>query len=266
MKYYRFSYYFCFLFLFMIFSGCQSKMQKTLIVGVEEYYPPFAFINNNGQADGFDVDLFRAIAEKIDYKIEFKTMKFDVLENALQNGQIDAIAGGYSITPERQEKFLFSQVYYHPNLAVIYKIAKFTSNDLVNLADLGKIKIGVQNGSTMQDFLRTEINKNSHYSLEIKPYQNIFELVKALKKNDIEALIVEDLQAELIVQNNAELGYFVLSEQESNQQSYAFAFRKDFKMIKDVNKIITELNDNGKIDILKLRWFSSYGIYANMLK
>ena len=63
-------------------------------------------------------------------------------------------------------------------------------------------------------------------------------------------------------------GYFVVnSDLTQEKESYAFAFNKKNKKLARLFDIeLRNLEENGKIDILKLRWFSSYGIYANILK
>lgn len=257
-----------FLFLVFCLGGCSGAgKDKILTIGIDESYPPFSFKKGLEPA-GFDVDLVSAVLENIGYKANFKLMEFDKIENALENEEIDIAAGGLSATLKRAKKFLFSDGYYSPNFCVIYKKTKFR-NDFVKLEDLkSESKIGVQKETVIFDFLENFLQEKRNLNFEIVQYANNFDMLHAVQNNEINFFVTEDLQAELLVQNSQDLGYFVVnSDLTQEKESYAFAFNKKNKKLARLFDIeLRNLEENGKIDILKLRWFSSYGIYANILK
>lgn len=86
-----------------------EKIQKDgkLIVGVEGTYWPHVF-HDGEKLVGYEADLIEAIAKRLNLTVEYKEMQVDGLLTSLETGQIDVIAGGFTITPARQEKFLFS--------------------------------------------------------------------------------------------------------------------------------------------------------------
>lgn len=97
-----------------------SATPKTLtsgkiIIGSDTAYPPFENVVD-GETVGFDVDLMKAIGEKIGLEIEFKTYKFDALITGLQSGtEFDMVASAMTITDERKESIDFSDPYINSN-------------------------------------------------------------------------------------------------------------------------------------------------------
>ncbi|MBN1260846.1 MAG: transporter substrate-binding domain-containing protein, partial [Anaerolineae bacterium] len=71
-----------------------------LVVGTSADYPPFEFINENDEFDGFDMALIREVGNRLGIEIEIQDIAFDGLIAALKAGQIDAIIAAMSATPE----------------------------------------------------------------------------------------------------------------------------------------------------------------------
>lgn len=78
---------------------------KTLIVGTASGYAPFVSVNANGDYEGFDIDIARALAEQLNLKLELRDLgSMTPLFMALEQGSIDLIIWGISITQERLKK------------------------------------------------------------------------------------------------------------------------------------------------------------------
>ncbi|MGN0709467.1 MAG: transporter substrate-binding domain-containing protein, partial [Anaerovoracaceae bacterium] len=111
-----------------VFASCGSsssdknskKNEKTYKVVFEATYPPFDTTDDDGNPDGFDVDLMNAIGKAAGFKVKFTTMSFDALIPAVQAGNADIIASGMNADdPARQKKVDFGlyigeviQLYY----------------------------------------------------------------------------------------------------------------------------------------------------------
>lgn len=140
----------------VLLSGCggekkEAKEEKTaasgqaVVVGTNPTFPPFEFQDDSGNMKGFDLDLMRAIAEEEGFSVDFKSLSFESLIPALKNGEINAIASGMSIKPERLEQVDFSNPYMDASLGIYVA----SSNDkLKGLADLADKKVAAQSGTT----------------------------------------------------------------------------------------------------------------------
>jgi len=86
-----------------------------IIVGSDTAYPPFEFVED-GETVGFDVDIVKAVGEKIGLEVEFLSYKFDALITDLQAGtSFDMVASAMTITEERAQSVDFSDPYINSN-------------------------------------------------------------------------------------------------------------------------------------------------------
>src|SRR3546814_9533384 len=86
----------------------------TLIVGGDRDYPPFQYLDDDGEAQGFDVELIRAVLEPQGLPLRFELGEWDTALQRLERGEIDVVP--MFISSERAERFLFSKPYmlrYH---------------------------------------------------------------------------------------------------------------------------------------------------------
>jgi amino acid ABC transporter substrate-binding protein, PAAT family (TC 3.A.1.3.-) len=89
----------------------QIRAAGKLIVGTSADYPPYESIDANGNFVGFDMDLIRAVGEKLGVEVEIRDMPFDSLIASLQEGKIDAVIAAMQATAEREEKVDFTIPY-----------------------------------------------------------------------------------------------------------------------------------------------------------
>jgi polar amino acid transport system substrate-binding protein len=95
-----------------------------IIVGSDTAYPPFENVEG-GETVGFDVDLMKAIGEKLGLTVEFKSYKFDALITGLQAGsEFDMVGSAMTITDERKQSIDFSDPYINSNQSLAVKKAQ----------------------------------------------------------------------------------------------------------------------------------------------
>ena len=87
----------------------------TVRMGTEGAYPPFNFLNDNGEVDGFERELGDAICETAGLTCEWVTNEWDSIIPNLVSGNYDTIIAGMSITDERDEVIDFTQNYTQPD-------------------------------------------------------------------------------------------------------------------------------------------------------
>ena len=97
------------------------KKKGTLVVGTSADYPPYESVDAAGNFVGFDMDLMRAVAERMGVKLKIKDMPFDSLIAGLQAGKIHAVIAAMQATPERDKKVDFSTVYHDIKDAFLVK-------------------------------------------------------------------------------------------------------------------------------------------------
>lgn len=92
-------------------SGGSDLLQRinngdTIIVGTEGTYPPFTYHDESGKLTGYDVEVTRAVADKLGVEVDFKETQWDAMLAGLDSKRFDMVANQVSLTtPERQAKY-----------------------------------------------------------------------------------------------------------------------------------------------------------------
>ena len=91
----------------------QIQESGKLKVGVEGTYPPYTYHDDNGELTGFDVEVAKAIADKLGVEADFTESDWDSLLAGIDSGRLDTVINAVSITPEREEKYDFAGPYFY---------------------------------------------------------------------------------------------------------------------------------------------------------
>lgn len=132
---------------------CGSAAADTWRVATEGTFPPFEFYNSQtGEVQGFEVDLVKAMAQKMGKDLKLETLGFDAIIPGILSGTIDTGAAGFSITPERGKRVLFSLPFYKSGLTIL--VPKENKAGIADFKDLEGKRISVQIGTTSQTFAK----------------------------------------------------------------------------------------------------------------
>ena len=97
----------------------QILQEGVLRVGTEGTYKPFSYHDEKDELTGYDVEVAKAIGEKMGVKVEFEEITWDGLLGFLDNGTVDLILNQVGVTEERSEKYDFSKPYLYSYPALI---------------------------------------------------------------------------------------------------------------------------------------------------
>jgi polar amino acid transport system substrate-binding protein len=132
-------------FIGTILASCGPAPTK-IRVATDATWPPFEYVSEDTkEIEGFDIDLFKAIAEKENLDVEFINVAWDPLLAGMAQGQYDAAISSISILPERQEKMLFSDPYFKVGQLVT---VRKDNTDIHSKDDLAGKVAGAQIGTT----------------------------------------------------------------------------------------------------------------------
>jgi cystine transport system substrate-binding protein len=169
-------------------AGAESlasiKKAGVLKVGTEGTYKPFSFhANGTGALTGFDVDVARAVGEKLGVKVDFVETQWDAIFAGLDSGRFDMIANQVSINPERQAHYAFSTPYtVSPGVV----ITKKDDNSISSFADLkGK--------TTAQSLTSNWYELAKSNGAKVQPVEGWAQAVTLLKQGRIDATVNDNL-------------------------------------------------------------------------
>ncbi|AIE60653.1 transporter substrate-binding domain-containing protein [Bacillus methanolicus] len=228
-------------------NGADGK--KVLIMGTSADYPPFEYVDTakSDEIIGFDVDLAKAIAGKLGYKVQVKDIEFSGLVQALKSGQVDFVLAGMTPTEDRKKNVDFSDIYYTAKHMIVSK----KDSGIKSLEDLKGKTVGVQLGS-IQEGKAKEIRKK--VDMKIENRNRVPELIQEIMTGRFDAAIIEDTVAKGYFKKEKNLTGFTISDNPEEAGS-AIAFPKNSKLTKDFNKVLNEMKKNGELDKLIVKWF-----------
>ncbi|MBD5164852.1 cysteine ABC transporter substrate-binding protein [Helicobacter sp.] len=219
-------------------NGLESIKQKGVVtIGVFSDKPPFGFINDKGENDGFDVYISRKIAQ--DLLGDSSKVKFELVEAAsrvefLKSSKVDIIMANFTQTREREEMVDFATPYMKVALGVVSK-----NGEIQSVEDLKGKKLIINKGTTA-DFYFTK----NHPEIELLKYDQNTEAFLALKDGRGVALAHDNLLVFAWAQENPgfEVGIGKLGEEDV----IAPAVKKgDKALLEWLNHEIKTLNENG---------------------
>lgn len=126
-----------------------------IIVGTSADYPPYESVDAEGNFVGFDMDLMRAVGEKLGVEVEFQDMPFDSLIAAVQAGKIDVVIAAMQSTPERDATVDFSMD-YRPTKDAFLGAADSTI-ELTTGLDAAGHSIGAQTGTVQEGWIQSAL-------------------------------------------------------------------------------------------------------------
>ncbi len=126
-----------------------SAVPPRIVVGADRDYPPYEFLDRNGQPAGFNVDLTRAVAEVMGMTVEFRFGTWAEIRAALVSGEVDVLQG-ISFSEERAKQLEFAAPHAIVHHAVF---ARRGANRIGSLDDLRGKKVIVFRGGIMDEML-----------------------------------------------------------------------------------------------------------------
>jgi|TARA_R110001606_G_scaffold378328_1_gene537930 polar amino acid transport system substrate-binding protein len=158
-------------------------------------YPPFSFVNTQGELVGFDVDIAEALAEKMGVKVNVQSSPWNGIIAALAGGRFDACICSMSDTEERRKAVAFTDSYYSAGLAVW---VKSNTNDVSSLADFSGKRVGSTLGETGNQWAVEKADGKWRN----QTFQGLPDMMNALNTGRIDIMIADDVPVMVAIREN----------------------------------------------------------------
>ncbi len=232
--------------------GTSAAMADTFRQGIDPEYPPFSYRDDNGEFAGFDVDVCKAVCEKLGWEYEAFPVNWDTKEQSLNANEHDCVWSGMTIKQSMIDAgFVISAPYYENKQVILTKEA----NGIASSADLAGKVVAVQ-ASTSADKLLSPAAEEGEKDGELlelaktfqdgepKRMQSYLACATELDSNGADAIIVDlPVAYQLAAQYK---GFVVLDEVLGNEQ-YGILFRAgDEELCKQIDDAVAQLVASGK--------------------
>jgi polar amino acid transport system substrate-binding protein len=221
-------------------------MAQTVRLGTEGAYPPYNFINDAGEVDGFERELGDELCKRASLTCEWVTNDWDSIIPNLQSGNYDVIIAGMSITDERDKVIDFTQAYIPPAASAYLTLAgqEVDIKSGVIAAQTSTIQAGyvAESGATLVEFATPD------------------ETIAAVKNGEADAVFADkDYLAPIAAESNGEL--VLLAEEVQLGGGVGMGLREsDAELKGKFDAAIQSMKDDGTLNTMIKKWFGDEAI------
>ncbi|MGB3407875.1 MAG: transporter substrate-binding domain-containing protein [Jannaschia sp.] len=208
-------------------------------MGTEGAYPPYNFLNDAGEVDGFEREVGDELCTRAGLTCEWVTNEWDSIIPNLTSGNYDTIMAGMSITDERDEVIDFTQNYSPPASSAYVAL----SSD----ADLGGV-IAAQTSTIQAGY----IAESGATLLEFATYD---ETVAAVRNGEADAVFADrDALAPTVEESGGELTF--AGEEVALGGGIGMGVREsDGELREKFDAAITSMKEDGTLNAMIVKWF-----------
>lgn len=231
--------------LVMVFSMSSAAFAEKLRVGVDTAFVPFEFKGKDGKYTGFDVDLWAAIADRIDIEYELVPMDFNGLIPGLTTGNLDVVLAAIFIKSSREKAIDFSHPYFRAGLKVM---VRSDNTDINGPADLKGKVVAVKTGTATVDYVKTLGAK------KLTQFPNIDQAYMEVATGGADAAMHDTPNVLYYIQTVGQ-GRVKAVGADVKAAFYGIGFQQGSPLRDKVNVALLEMMEQGEYDTLYEKWF-----------
>ena len=219
-------------------SGDPIKSAGVLRVGTEGVYPPYSFhdAKQGGELAGYDVDVAKAVAEKLGVNVEFVETPWDSMFAALEADRFDIVANEVTISDERKQKYDLSEPY---SISQGVIVTRKDDSSIKSLADL-KGKRTAQNPTSNW----AEIARDA--GAEVESVEGSPRPSPLLNQGRVDAVVNDSIAVYAYQAEHPDTAVKIAAKHDEKSEQ-AFAARKDSGLLPELNKALDELRADGTL-------------------
>lgn len=216
--------------------------KKTFVMGIDPEYPPFSYLDENGEYAGFDVEICKAACDLLGWDFKVFGVNWEQKLVQLDAKECDCIWSGMTILDSMKTSgYTLSAPYYDNTQVIMVKEGSAVKSS----KDLAGLTVAVQLGTSGESLLNEggDLESLAATFKELVRCDSFLKCFTELGGNAVDAVIVDKPVAESYAAKNA--GFTVLGE-ELGAEQYGIAFRADDKeLCASIEGAVKTLVDNG---------------------
>ena len=211
-----------------------SSEKKTLTMATNAEFPPFEYLEGE-EIVGADVDMAKAVAEKIGCELEITNLDFDAALAGVSTGKYDIAVAGITASEERKKSMNFSDNYFVASQSIVVK----ADSDIKGKDDLEGKTISCQEGTTGEQYLL-----DNKYN--VQSFKTGAEGITALTTGKVDALVIDNAVAKAL--SAEQNGATVVLDEALTDESYAIALQLgNDELTQKINGALKELKEDGTL-------------------
>jgi His/Glu/Gln/Arg/opine family amino acid ABC transporter permease subunit len=213
------------------------KSAGVLRVGTEGVYSPFSYHDPaTGQLIGYDVDIARAVADKLGVKVEFVETPWDSIFAALEADRFDVVANEVTINSERKQKYDLSEPYSVGEGVIV---TRTNDSSVKSLDDIKGKVAGETATSNWADVARD-------HGARVEAVEGFTQAIKLLNQGRVDVVINDSIAVYAYLAETGDTSVKIAATT-GEKSEQGFAARKNSGLLPDLNKALDELRADGTL-------------------
>ena len=239
-----------------IFTGCGDKEAKEeakpakekFVLGFDQEFPPMGFVGEDGEFTGFDIELGKEVATRLDMEFVPQPIAWDAKDLELESGTISCIWNGFTMTG-REDNYTFSKPYLENRQ--VFVVLK--DSGIANQADLAGKVVEVQADSSAEAAMKENTALSDTFA-KLQAVADYNTAMMDLEAGAVDAIAMDEVVAAFQIQ--AKEDTFVILDEEISAEEYAVGFLKGNDELKEkVDATLKEMSEDGTMAQISEKWF-----------
>ncbi|HEY8576813.1 MAG TPA: transporter substrate-binding domain-containing protein [Devosia sp.] len=230
---------------------------REIVAVTENAYVPLNFADpETGEGIGFEYDLFNEIAERLNATVKWELTSWDVMIQAVRDGQFDVGMDGITINDERKEQVAFSDSYLTSEQLMLVRADETRFTDAQSFATNAELLVGAQAGTTNFYVAVYNVLDGDEANPRIKLFDTFGASVQALQAGDVDTVLMDQTSANGYIGANP--GAFKTVGTPLGSEDFGFILPPDSDLVEPINAALAQIKADGTMEQLQQKWFYEY--------
>ena len=230
---------------------------REIVAVTENAYVPLNFADpQTGEGVGLEYDLFNEIAKRLNATVKWELSSWDVMIQAVRDGQFDVGMDGITINDERKELIEFSDSYLTSQQLMLVRADETRFADAQAFAADSDLLVGAQAGTTNFYVAVYNVLDGDEANPRIKLFDTFGASVQALQSGDVDTVLMDQTSAYGYIGANP--GAFKIVGEPLGTEDFGFIFTPGSDLVAPVNAALAQIKADGTMEALQKKWFYDY--------
>ena len=221
----------------------------TIVIGLDDNFPPMGFHDEKNELTGFDIDLAREAAKRLGAQVQFKPIDWSAKEAELNGHRVDALWNGLTITEERKKNIAFTTPYLENRQIIVVTV----DSPIQAKADLAGQVVGAQEGSTAVDAIERDAATARSFK-ELKKFSDNVTALMDLKTGRLNAVVVDEVVGRYYLAKKP--GEYRVLDDNFGTEEYGVGVRKDdTALLARLQDALNQMKQDGAAAAISTKWF-----------
>ena len=225
--------------------NARTIKEGVLTIATEGTYAPFSYYDDKNELKGYDVDIAREVAKKLNLKIEFLTAPWDAMLAAFDAGKADAVFNQVSVTDERKKKYDYAEPYTVVHGAII------THKDNDDIKSFDDLK-GKKNADSATSNWAKVAARYGAQNVTVDSFSKSMELLVSKR---VDTVVRDNIVFYDFIKQRPGAPVKIAAEGSDTDYTAPIVQKGNTELADQISKAIEELKNEGKLSEISIRYF-----------